>query len=142
MFFNSIEYLVFLPVCFIIYWCIVQRHLKLQNAFVLVISYIFYGWWDWRFLSLIAFSTLVDYTVGIYMEKTSSSSRRKSLLIISLIVNLGLLGFFKYYNFFVDSWVTAFSGLGIEMHSSTLKIILPVGISFYTYQTLSYTIDI
>jgi D-alanyl-lipoteichoic acid acyltransferase DltB (MBOAT superfamily) len=142
MFFNSIEYLIFLPVCFILYWFVVQRHLKLQNAFVLVISYVFYGWWDWRFLSLIAFSTLVDYTVGIYMEKTSSSSRRKSLLAVSLLVNLGLLGFFKYYNFFVDSWVTAFSGLGIEMHSSTLKIILPVGISFYTFQTLSYTIDI
>ncbi|MEP0263921.1 MBOAT family O-acyltransferase [Dokdonia sp.] len=142
MFFNSIEYLIFLPVCFILYWFVVQRHLKLQNAFVLVISYIFYGWWDWRFLSLIAFSTVVDYTVGIYMEKTSSSSKRRWLLAISLIVNLGLLGFFKYYNFFVDSWVTAFSELGIEMHSSTLKIILPVGISFYTFQTLSYTIDI
>ncbi len=142
MLFNSLEYLIFLPVCFFIYWFVVQRHLKLQNVFILVISYVFYGWWDWRFLSLIAFSTLVDYTVGIYMEKTSSSSRRKRLLMISLIVNLGLLGFFKYYNFFVDSWVDAFAGFGIEMHRSTLSIILPVGISFYTFQTLSYTIDV
>lgn len=142
MFFNSIEYLIFLPVCFAIYWFVVQRNLKVQNLFVLVISYIFYGWWDWRFLSLIAFSTIVDYTVGVYMEKSSSKSKRKRLLIVSLIVNLGLLGFFKYYNFFVDSWVAAFDSIGISMSTSTLSIILPVGISFYTFQTLSYTIDV
>lgn len=142
MFFNSIEYLIFLPICFTIYWFVVQRNLKWQNLFVLVISYIFYGWWDWRFLSLIAFSTIVDYTVGIYMEKSSSKSQRKRLLWISLIVNLGLLGFFKYYNFFVDSWVASFDAIGISMNTSTLSIILPVGISFYTFQTLSYTIDV
>ncbi len=142
MFFNSIEYLIFLLVCFILYWFVVQRHLKLQNAFVLVISYVFYGWWDWRFLSLIAFSTLVDYTVGIYIEKSSSSSRRKALLMVSLIVNLGLLGFFKYCNFFIDSWVSFSANFGIEAHRSSLDIILPVGISFYTFQTLSYTIDV
>lgn len=142
MFFNSIEYLLFLPICFFIYWFVVNRNLKLQNVFVLIISYIFYGWWDWRFLSLIALSTIVDYSVGLYLEKSSSSSRRKALLITSLVVNLGLLGFFKYYNFFVESFITAFSGLGIELAPSTLKIILPVGISFYTFQTLSYTIDV
>ncbi len=142
MFFNSIEYLLFLPICFFTYWFLVNRNLKLQNVFILVISYIFYGWWDWRFLSLIALSTVVDYSVGLYLEKTSSNSRRKKLLIASLVVNLGLLGFFKYYNFFVDSFITAFSGLGIDLAPSTLNIILPVGISFYTFQTLSYTIDV
>jgi D-alanyl-lipoteichoic acid acyltransferase DltB (MBOAT superfamily) len=107
-----------------------------------VASYFFYGWWDYRFLALIAFSTLVDYTIGLAINKSIIKSRRKMLLLVSLVVNLGLLGFFKYYNFFIDSWVDSFSSLGIEMHRSSLNIILPVGISFYTFQTLSYTIDI
>ncbi len=142
MLFNSIEFLLFLPVCFIIYWFVVQRNLKLQNAFILLASYFFYGWWDYRFLALIAFSTVVDYSIAILMGKTQSANRKKLLLFTSLTINLGLLGFFKYYGFFIDSWVDAFSALGIEMHKSTLNIILPVGISFYTFQTLSYTIDV
>tara|TARA_R110002012_G_scaffold277433_2_gene464648 strand:+ start:920 stop:2353 length:1434 start_codon:yes stop_codon:yes gene_type:complete len=142
MLFNSIEFLVFLPVCFIIYWFVLKNYLKAQNAFILIASYFFYGWWDYRFLALIAFSTVVDYFIGLTIDVSNSKSRKKTLLVISLIVNLGLLGFFKYYNFFVDSWVDAFESLGVEMHRTTLSIILPVGISFYTFQTLSYTIDV
>lgn len=142
MLFNSLEFLIFLPVCFVIYWFIVNRNLRLQNAFILIASYFFYGWWDYRFLALIAFSTLVDYFIGLAIQKSTYQSNKRKFLIVSLVVNLGLLGFFKYYNFFVDSWIEAFSSLGYEMHASTLNIILPVGISFYTFQTLSYTIDV
>ena len=142
MFFNSIEFLIFLPLCFILYWFVVNRNLKLQNAFILVASYFFYGWWDYRFLGLIAFSTVIDYSLGIAISKSQIKSRKKLFLFISLAINLGLLGFFKYFNFFIDSWIEAFNSLGYEMYASTLNIILPVGISFYTFQTLSYTIDV
>ncbi len=142
MLFNSLEYLIFLPVVFCVYWYVLKNHLKAQNLFILIVSYIFYGWWDWRFLGLIVFSTIMDYYIGIYILRSKSRKNQKLLLFASLAVNLSLLGFFKYYNFFVESWVDAFSGFGIEMHRSTLNIILPVGISFYTFQTLSYTIDV
>lgn len=142
MLFNSFEYLFFLPLVFTIYWFLLKNTVKGQNIFVLLVSYLFYGWWDWRFLALIAFSTLVDYVVGLKMSEEHSQTRKKGLLIVSLTINLGLLGFFKYYNFFVDSWISAFDTLGVSMHKSTLDIILPVGISFYTFQTLSYTTDI
>ena len=142
MLFNSFEYLFFLPLVFMIYWFLLKNTVKGQNIFVLLVSYLFYGWWDWRFLALIAFSTLVDYVVGLKISREHSQTRKKRLLIVSLTINLGLLGFFKYYNFFVDSWISAFDTLGVSMHKSTLDIILPVGISFYTFQTLSYTIDI
>ena len=142
MLFNSIEFLLFLPVCFTLYWFVLNRNLKWQNAFILVASYFFYGWWDYRFLGLIAFSTIVDYSLGIAISKSQLKSKKKLLLFISLIINLGLLGFFKYFNFFVDSWMETFNSLGYEIHASTLNIILPVGISFYTFQTLSYTIDV
>ncbi|AEE20049.1 D-alanyl-lipoteichoic acid acyltransferase DltB (MBOAT superfamily) [Dokdonia sp. Hel_I_63] len=142
MLFNSLEYLVFLPLVFVVYWFGLKKSLKGQNFFILLVSYVFYGWWDWRFLALIAFSTLVDYMVGLKIQNSDSKKNRKLLLGISLAVNLGLLGFFKYYNFFVDSWVEAFDAIGITLHTSTLRIILPVGISFYTFQTLSYTIDV
>ena len=105
-------------------------------------SYVFYGWWDWRFLSLIIFSTLVDYSIGKRLKKEERLSTRKILLWTSVIVNLGFLGFFKYYNFFLDNFITAFSFFGQEIQPNTLNIILPVGISFYTFQTLSYTIDV
>lgn len=142
MLFNSLEFLVFLPICFAVYWFLLNKKLNLQNAFLLVASYVFYGWWDYRFLALIAFSTVVDYGVGYFLSKQEKPIRRKVLLAISLVVNLGLLGFFKYYNFFVNSWIEAWDALGVAMHASTLNIILPVGISFYTFQTLSYTIDV
>lgn len=142
MLFNSLAFLLFLPIVFILYWWVFKKNLSLQNALILVASYVFYGWWDWRFLGLIAASTLVDFLVGKALERSRIKSKRKLLLVISVMFNLGLLGFFKYYNFFVESWIDAWGSMGIQMHAETLRIILPVGISFYTFQTLSYTIDV
>jgi len=142
MFFNSIDFAVFLLIVFILYWFAANKNLKLQNLLIVVASYVFYGWWDWRFLSLIVFSTIVDYTVGLKLKKEDNQLKRKTLLWTSILVNLGFLGFFKYYNFFLDNFVTAFSFFGTEIRANTLNIILPVGISFYTFQTLSYTIDV
>ncbi|MGB5982879.1 MAG: MBOAT family O-acyltransferase [Nonlabens sp.] len=141
MLFNSFTFLIFLPVVFALFW-LFRKQLLLQNILILIASYVFYGWWDWRFLSLIAFSTIVDYLVALQIEKSEAPRIRKLFLILSLVVNLGFLGVFKYYNFFVESFVEAFSSVGIELSPSTLNIILPVGISFYTFQTLSYTIDV
>lgn len=141
MLFNSLDFAIFLPLVFIIFW-ILNGQLKAQNFFLLIASYIFYGWWDWRFLLLIIFSTIVDYSIGVLLAKEKKNRRRKSLLWTSIIVNLGLLGFFKYYNFFLDNFISAFSFFGSEINTNSLNIILPVGISFYTFQTLSYTIDI
>jgi D-alanyl-lipoteichoic acid acyltransferase DltB (MBOAT superfamily) len=107
-----------------------------------VSSYVFYGWWDWRFLSLIIFSTVVDYLIGQRLITEDKQSKRKILLWTSITVNLGFLGFFKYYNFFLDNFVDAFSLFGMKINANSLNIILPVGISFYTFQTLSYTIDV
>ena len=142
MLFNSIEFGIFLPLVFIIYWFLVNKNLKLQNLYLLVVSYIFYGWWDWRFLSLIIFSSFTDYFLGLALFKNTNIRKRKIFLFMSLAVNLGLLGFFKYYNFFIDSFVESFAELGVNLSYHSLRIILPVGISFYTFQTLSYTIDI
>ena len=142
MLFNSIEFLLFLPTVFFLYWFVFKNQLRAQNVLLLVASYIFYGWWDWRFLSLIIASTFLDYFIAIQLGKTDISKKRKLLLGISLVGNLGMLVFFKYYNFFVSSWIEAWSSVGISMEASTLNIILPVGISFYTFQTLSYTIDV
>ena len=142
MFFNSIDFAIFLPIVFFLYWFVVNKNLKLQNFLIVVASYLFYGWWDWRFLSLIVFSTLIDYSVGVRLSKEENISKRKILLWISIIVNLGFLGFFKYYNFFLDNFITAFSFFGTSINVQGLNIILPVGISFYTFQTLSYTIDV
>jgi len=142
MLFNSIDFAIFLPAVFILYWFVFGRNLKAQNYLLVVASYFFYGWWDWRFLSLIIFSTIVDYSVGLKLSKQENQSIRKLLLWISILVNLGFLGFFKYYNFFLDNFVAAFSFFGSEINSNSLNVILPVGISFYTFQTLSYTIDV
>ena len=142
MLFNSLEFLLFLPTVFVLYWFVFKNQLRAQNILLLVASYVFYGWWDWRFLSLIVLSTAIDYLVGLQLEKTAESSKRKLLLGLSLTANLGMLGFFKYFNFFVQSWVDAWASVGVTMQGTTLEIILPVGISFYTFQTLSYTIDI
>lgn len=142
MLFNSIEFLLFLSIVFIIYWFFLSKNLQLQNAFLFISSYIFYGWWDYRFLLLILFSTILDYFIGLFIYKSHNSNNKKIYLSLSLIANLGLLGFFKYYNFFVSSFYNAFSNFGFEINIITLNIILPVGISFYTFQTLSYTIDV
>jgi D-alanyl-lipoteichoic acid acyltransferase DltB (MBOAT superfamily) len=142
MLFNSIDFAIFLPIVFLLYWLVFQNNLKLQNAFILVVSYYFYGSWDWRFLSLIVFSSFVDYFIGIKIFKAKTKKSKKAFLLLSLIVNLGFLGVFKYYNFFVDGFTDAFLLFGKSLNPTTLKIILPVGISFYTFQTLSYSIDI
>ena len=142
MLFNSLDFAVFLPIVFVFYWFIANRNLRFQNALIVAASYVFYGWWDWRFLSLIVFSTLVDFSIGRRLKTEEKESKRKVLLWTSIIVNLGFLGFFKYYNFFLDNFVAAFSLFGQEIQGNSLNIILPVGISFYTFQTLSYTIDV
>ena len=144
MLFNSIDFAIFLPVVFFLYWFVFRRSLRMQNLFVVAASYLFYGWWDWRFLILIIISTLTDYWVGLALKKAQDNdlTRRRLLLGSSFFVNLGMLGFFKYYNFFLDNFVTAFSFFGAEIQAQGLNIVLPVGISFYTFQTLSYTIDL
>lgn len=142
MLFNSIDFAVFLPVVFILYWFVTQNNLKLQNLLIVAASYLFYGWWDWRFLSLIAFSTLVDFLIGLRLKTEENNKKRKVLLWLSIFINLGFLGFFKYYNFFLENFVQAFTFFGQTIKPNTLNIILPVGISFYTFQTLSYTIDV
>jgi D-alanyl-lipoteichoic acid acyltransferase DltB (MBOAT superfamily) len=142
MLFNSIDFAIFLPVVFFLYWFAANKNLKLQNFLIVAASYLFYGWWDWRFLSLILFSTLVDYSIGLGLLKQENPNKRKVLLWTSIIVNIGFLGFFKYYNFFIDNFITAFSFFGTEIKDGSLNIILPVGISFYTFQTLSYSIDV
>lgn len=142
MLFNSIDFAIFLPIVFTLYWFATKQNLKLQNLLIVAASCLFYGWWDWRFLSLIFFSTIVDYSVGLGLLKQDNVTKRKVLLWTSIILNLGFLSFFKYYNFFLDNFTTAFSFFGTEIQASSLNIILPVGISFYTFQTLSYSIDV
>ena len=142
MLFNSLDFAIFLPIVFLLYWFVAQKNLKIQNGLIVIASYVFYGWWDWRFLSLIIFSTVVDYLVGFKLRNEDQKSKRKVLLWISILVNLGFLGFFKYYNFFLENFVDAFSLFGMTINANSLNIILPVGISFYTFQTLSYTIDV
>ena len=142
MLFNSIDFAIFLPIVFVLYWWIGRENIRSQNVLIVLASYLFYGWWDWRFLSLILFSTVVDYTIGRLLARDYPAGKRKALLWLSLAVNLGLLGYFKYFNFFLDSFTTAFTFFGHSLPISGLNIVLPVGISFYTFQTLSYTIDV
>ncbi|WP_369798308.1 MBOAT family protein [Cellulophaga sp. Hel_I_12] len=141
--FNSIAFLLFLPTVFLLYWFVFDKKLKQQNFLILVSSYVFYGWWDYRFLMLIAISTLVDYLIGLQLSKFNELLKRKALLWISMLFNLGVLGFFKYYNFFIESWLEALHAVGYATENNwTVHIILPIGISFYTFQTMSYTIDV
>ena len=142
MLFNSVEFAIFLPLVFVLYWFVTSKQLKLQNVFLLIASYTFYAFWDWRFLSLITISSTIDYSVGRFLKNTKKTSKRKRLLYTSIFVNLGLLGFFKYYNFFIDSFSQTFTFFGNHINPERLDIILPIGISFYTFQTLSYTIDV
>lgn len=142
MIFNSIEFLIFFPIVFVLYWFVFNKNVKVQNFLLLIASYFFYGWWDERFLILIVFSSLVDFSIGKRIVKASGSKEKKMLLVASLIVNLCLLIYFKYHNFFVDNFIEAFHFFGYQFNKPTLNIVLPVGISFYTFQTLSYTIDV
>ena len=142
MLFNSLEFVWFLPLVFAFYWLIGVKQLKLQNVLILAASYLFYGWWDWRFLSLVFFSSVIDYLIGVQMGKTLEARKRKWLLAISMIVNLGFLGFFKYCDFFITGFGDIVELFGAQANYTTLGIIVPVGISFYTFQTMSYTIDV
>jgi D-alanyl-lipoteichoic acid acyltransferase DltB (MBOAT superfamily) len=142
MLFNSLDFALFLPIVFALYWFVFQKNLKGQNALVLVASYVFYGWWDWSFLWLILFSTLINYFFAIGLGKYDKERTRKLILWSSVALNMGFLGFFKYYNFFLDNFIQAFSFFGNPITIRGLDIVLPVGISFYTFQTMSYTIDV
>jgi len=141
--FNSIEFAIFLPIVFFLYWFVAGRSIKGQNVILLLSSYFFYGWWDWRFLSLIAFSSTADYLVGVGLGKIDNEAKRKILLFTSILINIGFLAFFKYFNFFAENFHNAFAFLGKPIADPILiSLILPVGISFYTFQSLSYSIDI
>lgn len=142
MLFNSIEFFIFLTIVFGLYWFIFRKNTSKQNILLLLSSYVFYGWWDWRFLSLIFVSSILDYFIGNGIFNSNDQRKRKLLLIISLVFNLGMLAIFKYYNFFIDSFVELVTHFGFQSNTRSLNIILPVGISFYTFQTLSYSIDI
>lgn len=139
MIFNSLTFLVFLVIVFSLYWLLDR---KKQNILLFVASYVFYGWWDWKFLGLVVFSSMVDYTVALMIGGTENERRRKLYLGVSITTQLVLLGFFKYFNFFADSFVDVLNTFGMKGTYSTLNIVLPVGISFYTFQTMSYTIDV
>lgn len=142
MLFNSIEYAIFLPIIFILYWFVFNKSIKLQNLVLLLFSYIFYAWWDWRFLFLLIFVPLFNYSIGLFIQGSEAKNRKKLWLIVGTIINLTVLGYFKYFNFFIDEFINLFNGLGITLQKSTLNIILPIGISFYIFLSLSYIIDI
>lgn len=145
MLFNSLEFIVFLPIVFILYWYVFGRSLKFQNIFIVVVSYIFYGWWDWRFLFLIAFTTGCSYFNALAIRQNLDKGKynvAKTFSICNVAINLAILGLFKYYNFFAESLRELLERLNYQLDYPTLNIILPVGISFYTFQALSYTIDV
>lgn len=142
MLFNSISFVIFFPIVFLLYWFATGRSLKVQNVLLMVASYYFYACWDWRFLFLLIFSTLLDYFSGIKIYNAVGRKNKLFWLWLSIGINLGFLGVFKYYNFFVSSFADGLSALGFPAHFSTLNIILPVGISFYTFHGLSYVLDI
>ena len=151
MTFTSLAFYAFLPIVFAGYWLIcppsgaaaaTPRRVWLQNAFVVAASYVFYGWWDWRFLALITVTILLSWACGLMLGRLDGPRARKAVVAVALVVNLGILAGFKYFNFFVDSAATLLSAMGFEPHLPSLRIILPVGISFYTFQALSYAIDV
>ena len=139
MIFNSLPFLIFATVFFLLYF---QVHGRTRMWLILVAGYFFYGWWDWRFLGLIAFTTVMDYSLGLYIDGTENPKQRRIGVVVSIVMNLTFLGFFKYFNFFADSLANLVRGMGMEPSWTTLNIILPVGISFYTFQSLSYTVDV
>ena len=140
--FNSISFFIFLPAVFILYWAFFSSRNKYRNLFILFISYLFYAWWDWRFLGLICASTLVDFFIAKRLARSEDCKIRKRLLNASLVFNLGMIGIFKYFNFFANELFQLTEKIGFHLDFISLSIVLPVGISFYTFQTLSYTIDV
>jgi len=142
MLFNSINYFIFLTIFFLIYWLLLNKKIKSQNLFIVISSYIFYSFWNWKFLSIIIFSTLIDYTSGLLIYREKRKLNKQLLLGLSILVNIGILVTFKYYNFFIDNFILISSFFGLKTNLKSLEIILPVGISFYTFQTLSYSVDI
>jgi D-alanyl-lipoteichoic acid acyltransferase DltB (MBOAT superfamily) len=142
MLFNTTSFILFIFIVFLLYWFVFSKNLKLQNLFLLASSYFFYGWWDWRYLSLVFLCSVTNYIAGLLLMKTEVQKQRKLILTVCCLISLGVLGVFKYYNFFVTSFVDAFAMFDIHLHAKTLQLILPVGISFYTFHTLSYTIDV
>ncbi|MBO7471469.1 MAG: MBOAT family protein, partial [Bacteroidaceae bacterium] len=142
MLFNSFEFLVFLPTVFLLYWFVFQKR-KWQNLLVIAASYVFYGWWDCRFLLLIAFTSFCSYASGLLLEYFEGQRRKQQAVsATNIVLNLAILGIFKYYNFFVENLDALFSAMGFHLDWVTMNVILPVGISFYTFQALSYTIDV
>ena len=142
MLFNSIEFIIFLPLVFLLYWFVFKK-LNLQNVFVVAASYLFYGWWDWRFLLLIAITSLCSYLSGTGIERHEGNRRRqKRISALNIVLNLSILCCFKYFNFFSENFAQLLRSFGCEPDAVTLNILLPVGISFYTFQALSYTIDV
>ena len=142
MTFQSLEYLIFFPIVFILYWTVFRRSKNLQNGLVVAASLVFYGWWDWRFLGLLLLTAFSTFFAGWLMGSTENQRRRKMLSVGVIVLNLGILFFFKYFNFFVQAFADAFSLFGKELNISSLQILLPVGISFYTFSALSYSIDV
>lgn len=142
MLFNSVDFAIFLPLVFLLYWAGFYRKATSRSAFLWIVSYVFYGWWDWRFLLLIALSSGLDFHIAQGISKRREEKHRRAWLWLSIGFNIGALAFFKYANFFIDSFVSAFTLFGADLSPWSLQLILPVGISFYTFQTLSYTIDV
>lgn len=142
MTFQSLEYLFFLPIVFVIYWVVCRKSATWQNGFIVLASLVFYGWWDWRFLSLLLITVLSTFFAGWWMGRTADEKGRRWINLSAIVLNISILFFFKYFNFFVQSFADAFSLFGAEVGVHTLKILLPVGISFYTFTALSYSIDV
>lgn len=141
MLFNSLEFVVFFPIVFAVYW-LARQNDKLQNAILVVASGVFYAWVDWRFIFLIAFTAMLTYITGRALLSSRQSRGRKGYIIVNVVINLAILGFFKYYNFFIDSFNNAFRSIGVALDIPTLQLILPVGISFYTFKAISYSVDL
>ena len=142
MLFNSLKFAIFLPIVYLVYWFASNKKIRIQNGLLLIASYFFYACWDYRFLFLLIFSTLLDYVTGLKIENVTSLGSKKKWFWLSIVVNLGFLGIFKYYNFFDTSFASFFNGIGLNLDVKLLNIVLPVGISFYTFHGLSYVIDI
>ena len=141
MLFNSLEFVVFFPIVFAVYW-LARQNGKLQNAILVVASGVFYAWVDWRFIFLIAFTAMLTYITGRALLSSRQNRGRKGYIIVNIVINLAILGFFKYYNFFIDSFNNAFRSIGVALDMPTLQLILPVGISFYTFKAISYSVDL